>query len=82
MASARSHKVRASQLLRLIAFVSLIAVHARADLRLVPAADGHVGVFLVLGPLGQGAQALDPTNLDVRYGHGARTGLAGSWRLG
>src|SRR6187399_1699893 len=82
MASARSHRVRVSRLLRLIAFLSFTAVHARADLRLVPAADGHVGVFLVLGPLGPAAQAIDPTNLEVRYGHGARAGLPGSWRLG
>src|SRR6186713_2601399 len=82
MASARSHRVRVSQLLRLIAFLSLTAIHARADLRLVPAADGHVGLFLVLGPLGPAPQALDPANLEVRYGRVAGPGLPGSWRLG
>jgi len=82
MDSRRSRTVKASLLLRLLAVVTLTGAPAWADLRLVPAATGHVGAFLVLGPLGPGATTFDPAGWQVRYGKPPAARAPGSWQLG
>ena len=86
MDSGRWHKGRASLLrvgllFRLVAFVVLTGAHARADLDLIPAATGHVGIFLVLGPLGPTRAAPDITAWQVRYGAPPAPRAPGAWQL-
>src|SRR5690606_37745686 len=87
MARGRSRKARVSPLLRLLACCAFAAAHvfivgpARADLSLVPAATGHVGVFFVLGPLGSASQAVEPSGWQLGYGKRPSVHTAGAWQL-
>jgi len=81
MDSRRSRTVRASLCLGLLAVVTLTGAPAWANLRLVPSATGHVGVFLVLGPLGPGSNTFDQASWQVRYGKPPAARAPGSWQL-
>ncbi len=87
MARGPSRKARLSSVLRLLtscasaAALVLAAALARADLSLVPAATGHVGLFFVLGPLGPAQKTLDMSGWQLRYGKSPAGNAPGSWQL-
>lgn len=66
--------------LLLATLVSWVGV-ARADVELVPSADGYVGAFLVAGPLGSPPSAETLESVVPRDGDRTGPGLPGTWRV-